>query len=132
MGDPLGVDPPRALPRPGVAGEEGRDVAEVGRALQRAGARLDRVGVDPGGLQLVEQTREGAWEAGTRGGAPQRSQPPRLLGRPTATTRSRCAFESSAPGGTPAAVATVRNSAPKVIVAPPSTAPPSQSSRSNR
>ena len=59
-GDPVGVDPAAALAGLGVAGEEGGEVAEVGGALEGRGAGRDRVGLDPGRLQLVEQPLEGA------------------------------------------------------------------------
>ena len=40
-GDAVGVDGAEAVPHSRVAGEEGRDVAEVGRALERPGRRFD-------------------------------------------------------------------------------------------
>ncbi len=74
-GDAVGVDPAGPPAHLGVGAEEGGDVAEVGGALEGAGAGLDRLGVDTGRLQLVEQPYEGAGEAGPRGRSSQRAEP---------------------------------------------------------
>ena len=100
--------PPHLL----VAAVEGGEVAEVGGALQGRRARLDLLRLDPGRLQLVEQPLQGA----RRSGAGRRSAAAAPAARAaraiaTATARSRWAAESSAPGGAPAAVATVRKRA---------------------
>ena len=129
-GDPVRVDSAAVLADLGVAGKEGGDVAEVGRSLQGRGTGLDGVGADSGRLQLVQQAVEGAGEAGREAERPNGPRRRSRAATATSIARSRCAGESSAPGGRPPAVATVRNSAPKVIAAPPSAAPPAQSSRS--
>ena len=73
-GDAVGVDRFEPVAHPRVAGEEGGDVAKVGRALERAGSRFHVRRLETRALQLVEQPLEGEWEAGPQGRAAQRPQ----------------------------------------------------------
>ena len=70
--DAVGVDRSEPVAQPRVAGEQGRDVAEVGRALEGPGRRFDVRRLEPRPLQLVEQVLQREREAGLEGGAPQR------------------------------------------------------------
>ena len=123
-GDAVGVAAAAPASHLLVAAVEGGEVAEVGGALERRGARLDLVGLDPRRLQLVEQPLQRARRSRARP-AERRSgpRPPRRDSIATAIARRRWAAESSAPAARPAAVATVRKRAPKVIAEPPSRAP---------
>ena len=77
--DAVRVDQPEPVAQLGVAGEQGREVAEVGRALEGPGHRFDVCRLEPGRLQLVEQTLKRERKAGLGGRAAQRPQvcPPR-------------------------------------------------------
>ena len=128
-GDPVRVDPAEPLPRLLVAREQGGEVAQVGGALQRPGSGLDRLGPQPGRLQLVEQALEGDREAGARGRAPQRPQPlPPLLDRDrdgpaplrrASAPRPAASRPRSPPPGTAPGRSSRRRRAPR----PPRTAP---------
>ena len=132
-GDAVGVAAAGPPPHLLVAAVEGGEVAEVGGAFEGRGARPR----PPPARPRPPAARRSAAPARRRSAGGRRSGAAGRAGRgapriATAIARSRCAAESSAPGGAPAAVATVRNSAPKVIAAPPSRAPSAQSSRSNQ
>ncbi len=74
-GDAVAVEAAEPVAGGGVGGEQGGDVAQVGRALERRGAGLDRPRLDPGALQLVEQSLQRRGEARPARRAPERSEP---------------------------------------------------------
>ena len=76
------IDPTEAVAHLGVAGEESRDVAEVGRSLQGARRGLDVGRLEAGGLELLQQPVQGEGKAGSTSRASQRPEAiPRLRDR---------------------------------------------------
>ena len=132
-GDPVGVDPAEPVAVRGVAGEQGGEVAEVGGALERRRRPpRRRPGSSPAACSSSSSrskaSRRSRARAAERRSGPSRAAP--RLDRHRDGAAAAAPASARRPGGAPPAVATVRNSAPKVITAPPSAAPPAQSSRS--
>ena len=73
--DDVGIHGPEPVAHPRVAGEEGGDVAHIGRPLERARRRFDVRRLEARTLQLVEQACQRRGEAGVPAGAAQRTHP---------------------------------------------------------
>ena len=123
-GDPVGVDPAAAARAPRRSRRRAWRCRR-GRRSPPASRRSPRP--PPGRPRPPAARRAGRSKARAKPGrrAERRSGPSRSRARSiaTVTARSRWAGESSAPGGDPAAVATARKRAPKVVTVPPSAAP---------